>query len=90
MKLQPVFFSKVQLKNNQFENNTNPVKSEQTNDLRKNFAYRDYNISFGDRLNRTPEDFYAQPFNRENMPDTAKKYLSVLIEYRAFTFSIRV
>lgn len=36
------------------------------------FAYRDYNISF---TGRTPEDFYAQDFNRNNMPSTMKDYL---------------
>lgn len=39
------------------------------------FAYRDYSLSFGERLKRTPENFYAQPFNLENMPATVKKYL---------------
>lgn len=39
------------------------------------FAYRDYNVSFGDRLFRTPENFYEQEFNRLNMPDTMKAYL---------------
>lgn len=39
------------------------------------FFYKDYNINFGARLNRTPENFYAQQFNIDNMPDTVKKYL---------------
>ena len=34
--------------------------------------YKDYNISFG---GRTPEDFYAQSFNMNNMPSTMKDYL---------------
>lgn len=38
-------------------------------------SYKDYNITFGERLNRTPEDFYAQAFNIDNMPDTVRKYL---------------
>lgn len=38
-------------------------------------SYQDFNISFGERLNRTPEDFYAQKFNLDNMPDTVRKYL---------------
>ena len=38
-------------------------------------AYRDYNINFKARLNRTPENFYDQKFNIDNMPDTVKKYL---------------
>lgn len=43
------------------------------------FAYRDYNISF---TGRTPEDFYAQDFNRDNMPSTMKDYLFVDYENR--------
>ena len=39
---------------------------------RKVFAYQDYNISFS---GRTPENFYEQDFNRENMPDSMKAYL---------------
>ena len=38
-------------------------------------AYWDYNINFKARLNRTPENFYDQKFNIDNMPDTVKKYL---------------
>lgn len=40
------------------------------------FAYRDYNISFGDRLFRTPANFYSTPFNKNGMPDTMKAYLN--------------
>lgn len=39
------------------------------------FAYRDYNINFGARLFRSPANFFAQDFNRNNMPDTMKNYL---------------
>ena len=39
------------------------------------FAYKDYNLSFKARLNRTPENFYEQKFNIDNMPATVKKYL---------------
>lgn len=39
------------------------------------FAYRDYNISFGERLFRTPANFYSTPFNKNGMPDTMKAYL---------------
>jgi hypothetical protein len=35
-------------------------------------AYRDFNISFS---GRTPENFYAQDFNRDNMPTTMKRFL---------------
>lgn len=61
--------------------------SASTNPISENrfFAYQDYNlgnISFGARLNRTPEDFYSQSFNQENMPDTVKKYLNEDYEER--------
>lgn len=42
-------------------------------------AYKDYNISFS---GRTPEDFYSQDFNRENMPKTMKEYLNYDYEQR--------
>ena len=50
------------------------MSREQTS-LSKFFGYKDYNVSFGARLNRTPEDFYSQEFNRENMPRTVRDYL---------------
>ncbi|MGN0030511.1 MAG: hypothetical protein ACI37Q_00980 [Candidatus Gastranaerophilaceae bacterium] len=43
------------------------------------YAYKDFNISF---TGRTPEDFYAQDFNRENMPQTMKNYLYYDYEQR--------
>jgi len=55
----------------------NPSK-QQTNPI-NNFAYRDINISF---QGRTPENFYEQDFNRENMPDTMKEYLNYDYETR--------
>ena len=44
--------------------------------------YKDYNIqiSFG---KRTPEDFYSQDFNRDNMPETMKKYLYAKFDERS-------
>ena len=30
---------------------------------------------FGERLHRSPENFYAQKFNQDNMPKTVKEYL---------------
>ena len=60
----------------------NISKSIQTHNI---YAYRDYNInriSFGERLNRTPENFYAQEFNKKNMPDTVRKYLEEDFETR--------
>lgn len=42
-------------------------------------SYKDYNISFS---GRTPENFYEQDFNRENMPYTMKNYLNYDYEQR--------
>lgn len=50
-------------------------KNNYTNYSYNPLAYRDYNISFKARLFRTPENFYEQPFNRDNMPETMKSYL---------------
>ena len=59
-----------------------PILQKQTSDYKQQqiqsdynynpIAYRDYNISF---TGRTPEDFYNQDFNRDNMPSTMKDYL---------------
>ena len=38
-------------------------------------AYRDYNVSFGDRLFRSPQNFYEQEFNEKNMPKSLHKYI---------------
>lgn len=45
-------------------------------------AYKDYNVNFGARLFRTPENFYAQPFNKNGMPNTMKEYLNADYEDR--------
>ncbi len=37
--------------------------------------YKDYNISFGTRLFRTPENFYEQDFNKNGMPKTLHRYI---------------
>ncbi|MBR6301326.1 hypothetical protein IKR55_01165 [bacterium] len=68
--LTPIQYSAV-------KNNQSPVKNpiqatETTGSVGIMFGYRDYNINF---TGRTPEDFYAQDFNRENMPRTMKDYL---------------
>lgn len=60
------------------QQNNNTVESE--NKLsNKTFSYMDFNISFS---GRTPENFYQQDFNRENMPDTMKEYLNYDYETR--------
>ncbi len=56
--------------NDKEKQNNNQISKQIEN--RKVFAYQDFNISFA---GRTPEDFYAQKFNRENMPKTMKEYL---------------
>ena len=38
-------------------------------------AYKDYNISFKERLFRSPENFYEQDFNEQNMPKSLHKYI---------------
>ena len=67
-------YSKPQFNKN--NNTQNPIEQTQ---IPKMFAYQDFNISFS---GRTPEDFYAQDFNRENMPNTMKVYLNYDYEQR--------
>ena len=38
-------------------------------------AYKDYDITFGKRLFRDPEDFYAQDFNEKGMPKLLDEYI---------------
>ncbi len=38
-------------------------------------VYKDFNISFGARLFRTPENFYEQDFNKEGMPKSLHRYI---------------
>ena len=53
------------------------------NNINSNPINKDsYNITFGARLFRTPENFYAQPFNKNGMPDTMKDYLNADFEDR--------
>lgn len=40
----------------------------------RGFAYRDYNISFTERLFRTPANFFE--FNKNRLPDTMNEYLN--------------
>ena len=62
-------------KNKTIQVETSGSLSRENTSLEKFSAYRDYNVSFGARLNRTPEDFYSQEFNRANMPKTVRDYL---------------
>ena len=50
------------------------VQKEQIKEFNPH-SYMDFNINFGARLWRSPENFYAQTFNQENMPKTMKDYL---------------
>ena len=69
----------TQLKSNQQvkkqEVATNPVVRQETTGIPGLYAYRDYNISFGARLFRTPQNFYEQEFNEQNMPKSLHEYI---------------
>jgi len=75
MRINSVYFNKFNLQNQSKENKNSQMSVEFNKNIAIGYAYKDFLVSFGDRLNRTPEDFYEQSFNRENMPKTAKEYL---------------
>ena len=77
MKILSILSNKFQNIKPQHENKSNRTSSPIINQYteKRSFAYRDYSITFTGRLNRTPENFYAQEFNLNNMPDTVKTYL---------------
>lgn len=77
MKIQSILSNKFQNVNKQRENKSNHNATPVVNTYyeKRAFAYRDYSVNFTERLNRTPENFYAQEFNRNNMPVTVKDYL---------------
>lgn len=59
-------------------NQKTPLKNKEHNEQSYSYnpiAYRDYNVNFGARLFRTPQNFYEQDFNEENMPKTLHKYI---------------
>ncbi len=65
-------------KNNNKKNQTNKSYVQSPIKAGSYFDYQNYDInalSFKARLNRTPENFYEQEFNRNNMPDTVRNYL---------------
>ena len=76
MQIQPIHFlpTPKNLKQHKKDNNFPSTNTIQQGHLPL-FAYKDYNLSFKARLNRTPENFYEQKFNIDNMPATVKKYL---------------
>lgn len=63
---------------------TNTKKEQQTNNFMQNQNYsynpigyyKDYNISFGERLLLTPEEFYPWKANKEGLPEAMKLYLN--------------
>lgn len=63
-----------------FKNNNQQYKTNQNNNIQQNYSYnplsyKDYNISFGARLFRSPENFYEQDFNKNNMPKSLHRYI---------------
>lgn len=82
MKIQfitPIYVGKNNLQIKQNSGKNQNTTTNINNKEYKAIAYKDYNISFGAR---TPENFYAQTFNRENMPHTMKEYLNYDYETR--------
>ena len=56
------------------ENNNKKVNTVE-NRMYNPIAYRDYDITFGARLFRTPENFYEQDFNEKGMPKSLHRYI---------------
>lgn len=76
MNIQKINFLTTANYNNRLE--THPLKSSPNSIKQFSYnpvAYRDFNVNFGDRLFRSPENFFEQDFNRENMPSTMRNYL---------------
>ena len=73
MKIQftPQFKLNSYIYTKQPQKNTNIIHEYSYNPV----AYRDYDISFGERLFRKPEDFYAQEFNEKGMPKLLHEYI---------------
>lgn len=66
-----IFTPQKTARQNKLENKQNYVQNNTYNPI----AYNDYNVNFTARLFRTPENFYAQPFNMNGMPDLMRTYL---------------
>lgn len=76
MRIQKITFTtNTSLINKKNEDKSNSSDLHQYKTTNRPFAYRDFNINFTARLFRTPENFYAQPFNQNGMPQTMKEYL---------------
>lgn len=80
MKILPIANFQQQVKYTQKVKDKN-VENHTTSSLQETtgipglYAYQDYNISFGARLFRTPQNFYEQEFNEQNMPVSLHKYI---------------
>ncbi len=78
MKIESITFIKnTTLQNNRYQNSKSKVYNHSNN--YNPIAYMDFGISF---RGRTPENFYSQNFNRENMPYSMKNYLNYDYEQR--------
>lgn len=76
MKIQPQLFIMPKQNGSIQLNRDNKNKNQTTENRTYNpIYYSDFNITFGARLNRTPANFYAQPFNKAGMPKSMKDYL---------------
>ena len=78
MKIYPINYY-VRLDNQQKNKNTSsvtsPIVKQETTGIPGMYAYRDYNINFVARLFRTPQNFYEQDFNEQNMPQSLHEYI---------------
>ena len=72
MKIYPITPSNLFNNSKSLKYNTETRQAAEKRVISPLCAYRDYDITF---TGRTPEDFYAQDFNRDNMPQTMKDYL---------------
>lgn len=73
-----VQFTPQLFQNKPFSQSKPQIKTKEENQNSYSYnpiAYKDFNVSFGARLFRTPENFYEQDFNEQNMPDTLHKYI---------------
>ena len=77
MKIHPQMFIMPKQNGNIQFNRDNKSKNQTTENRTYNpIYYRDFDINFGARLNRTPANFYAQPFNKSGLPKSMKDYLN--------------
>ncbi len=87
-----IAINSIKYNNNQqyhIQNNNVVTASSRNDGLYNPIYYKDYNvkISFG---KRSPEDFYAQDFNKEHMPQTMKTYLNARLDERSKLAPVQV